>query len=135
MLDIQSRSCDAAFTEAQALFAIHGADMAESALLRGGASAESRVINFAVYLQDADYLDRFFRRDLSYLHALFSLEFPTAFDDEDLSLEPILDPSSPAVETICFLTDRLRELLELLGETVPDPFREYVETSSSFISF
>jgi len=109
--------------------------MAESALLLGGASAEARVINCAAYLEQADHIDRYFRRDIRYLHALFSLEVSAGFDDEELYLDPVLDPNSRAVKKICFLTDRLGELLELLGEPVPDPFCEDGETSSSFISF
>jgi hypothetical protein len=125
MFDISStEGRDTAIEAVKAFFTIYGNDLAEAALFLGGPTAEARVINCAVSVQTATTVDRSRRRDLLSFHRLLSLDAIGDAEAVDLWLYPDLDPGSPVVEAICFLTDRLSELLQEIGEPVPDPLAE-----------
>lgn len=101
-------------------FVMHGDDLAEAARPIGGATVGARVINTAVNHQTAARRDSDTRRDLYVLNHLLSFETVVDPNEADTRFYPHLDPASPAVRSICFITDRLTERLDELGELARD---------------
>lgn len=65
----------------------------------------------AIRLETARRIDRRIERDLIALHRLLSLENVGDPDSLEAALFAMLDPATPDVDRICWLTDRLDDLL------------------------
>ncbi|MDG3043122.1 hypothetical protein [Roseicyclus marinus] len=101
-------------------FVMHGNDLAEAARPICGATVGARVINTAVNFQAAARRDSDTRRDLNVLNHLLSFETVVDLCEADTWFYPHLDPASPAVKSIWFVTDRLTELPGERGELARD---------------
>lgn len=111
---------DGATTSVKIFFENYGQELAEAALQLGGAAAEARVFKCAAHLHNARRLDTRSRRDLRFFYQLLSLDPVGDLEGWEPWFYPDLDPASPAVESICRLTELLAELLETIGEVVQD---------------
>lgn len=97
---------------AREYFGEHREALENTARLLDGERGASRVIAIAGDLQRASDLDRSLRRKLVSLHRLLRLEFLDDSDVVEAAPYVDLDPSSPEVEGICLLTDRLAEMMQ-----------------------
>lgn len=109
-------SADPGLAAVRAHFAKHGDALCNAAGLIDGEAGTARVLRLMSGLREASRLDRATRRRLVDLHRLLSLD-PVVDDLEpDLSSWILLDPASPEVQELCLLTDRLYDLLVVIGE-------------------
>jgi hypothetical protein len=115
-LPTKTLSADPGLAAVRAHFAEHGDALCNAAALIDGEAGTARVLRLMSGLREASRLDRTTRRRLVNLHRLLSLD-PIVDDLEpDLSSWVLLDPASPEVEELCLLTDRLYDLLVVIGE-------------------
>ena len=109
-------SADLQLAAVRAHFDTHGTALCNAAGLIDGDAGMACVLRLMSVLREAPRLDRATRRRLVDLHRLLSLD-PVVDDLEpDLSSWILLDPASPEVEELCLLTDRLYDLLVVIGE-------------------
>ena len=112
----------------------HGHDLSDAARLIAGAPGEARVIALAHNLENAITLDGGIRRELAALHAILALEHVQEGDPVEAFLLSGSGPASPAVETICLLTDHLDDLLSRIDTVIAETAEQADDHQTSTIA-
>ena len=110
--DAESPRADAPFAAVLTFVQKHREALQHAAELLAGRRGASLANRIAEDLSDASTLSRRCRRDLEDLLCILALENVDDFNREEAARFAAIDPASPVVKEICFLTDALRDVLE-----------------------
>lgn len=100
---------------------VHGVACVNVALILGGQRSHARTVGLVAKIQEAVRLSRHLKYELVHLHRLLTLDHVGNPDAEETAFFVEIDPSDPLVGDICLLSDRLRDVLEMIDRHDSDP--------------
>ena len=122
---LKTVQADEAYRPLRSFFETHHQAIESAAQLLGGERGTRLARELAEELSCGDAVSRRCRRRLDDLLALFALEHVGDPGREEAVYFARIDPSSPAVEEICLLTDMFRDALDQVALDQPPASRSW----------